>query len=73
MNGFTESDIINYRYLIHGNAIKALQQILNACKELKISLKSKLEVGLNLMKHVDYRLGGNQLKRRVDADGAAGL
>ena len=38
LNGFTESDYVNYRYIIHSNAVIGLQEVLYAAKTLQLSL-----------------------------------
>lgn len=38
MNGFTELDIINYRYLVHSNAAVGLSQLIHGCKLLNIPI-----------------------------------
>uniref|UniRef100_A0A914XCM7 Uncharacterized protein n=1 Tax=Plectus sambesii TaxID=2011161 RepID=A0A914XCM7_9BILA len=38
MNGFTELDIINYRYLVHSNAALGLSQLIHGCKLLGIAI-----------------------------------
>lgn len=50
LNGFSQSELINYQYLIHSNAVLALTQLLNAMEPLKIEpvdialVKTKLEI-----------------------------
>lgn len=44
MNGFTETDYINFRYLIQANLLQVIAQIIQAARKLKIDIDSGLEV-----------------------------
>lgn len=44
MNGFTETDIINYRFLIYSNVIEAMHQFLEGARILKIVIDLQVQV-----------------------------
>lgn len=44
LNGFTESDYVNYRYLIHANTMEAVKQIITGGQDLGITLDEDIEV-----------------------------
>ena len=44
MNGFTEVDITSYRYLIHGNVIHSLWQLIQAAKKFSLEFDAKVQV-----------------------------
>jgi hypothetical protein len=45
MNGFSDTDVINYRYLIYYNAIQAMHQLLEGARLLKILVDLQVQVG----------------------------
>jgi hypothetical protein len=44
MNGFTETDIINYRFLIYSNVIEAMHQFLEGARILQILIDLQVQV-----------------------------
>ncbi|VDM27459.1 unnamed protein product [Toxocara canis] len=50
LNGFSDLDMVNYRYLIYSNVVQAISQLLEACQNLKIPLD------LNVQQDVKYFL-----------------
>ncbi|KAK6049409.1 hypothetical protein COOONC_13086 [Cooperia oncophora] len=37
MNGFTDADYVNFRYLVHSNVVQAITQLLTAAEQFKYS------------------------------------
>ena len=44
MNGFSESDLLNYQYLIYSNIIQSIHQLIEGAKTLNILMEPDLEV-----------------------------
>uniref|UniRef100_A0A0M3HPZ2 G-protein alpha subunit n=1 Tax=Ascaris lumbricoides TaxID=6252 RepID=A0A0M3HPZ2_ASCLU len=44
LNGFSDLDMVNYRYLIYGNVMQAVSQLLEACDDLNIPIDLSVQV-----------------------------
>jgi len=46
MNGFTDIDLLNYRYLVYSNLIQGINQLIEGAKLMEIGINSDVVVGL---------------------------
>lgn len=46
MNGFSDLDMVNYRYLVYSNVVQAVYQLLQGAEHLKITVDANLSVSL---------------------------
>ncbi|CAK5032239.1 unnamed protein product [Meloidogyne enterolobii] len=46
MNGFTDIDLLNYRYLVYSNLIQGINQLIEGAKLMEIEITSDVVVGL---------------------------
>jgi hypothetical protein len=47
MNGFSESDIVNYAYLIYANIIESIWKLIEGANALNIEIDHNFEVSNN--------------------------
>ena len=50
MNGFSESDLVNYVYLIYANIIESIWKLIEGSSTLNIEIDPDSEVNNNLQK-----------------------
>ncbi len=62
LNGFTNADLINYRYQIHANVVTALHQLLEACSKFRIVHENVIQVT-----YIRTYLRNVELHRRLNA------
>ena len=50
MNGFSDLDMINYRYLVYSNVIQAVSQLIEGAEHLQIPYDREIEVSKVIIK-----------------------
>lgn len=67
MNGFSESDYVNYRYLVHSNLVDSMVQLVRAADEFELKPdECVMVIGAVYKKIIFSRANTNFLKFTVD-------
>lgn len=52
MNGFSELDMVNYRYLVYSNIIQSVWQLIEGAKTMNVDVDPDAEVKISMWEEI---------------------